>query len=378
MTGGGRRGRARASATPTPAPSSSCSTTHGGFYFLEMNTRLQVEHPVTEMVTGVDLVELADPHRARRALDARSRRSCSRRAATRSSAASTPRIPTRASCRRRAASPACALPSGPGIRDDSGVAAGFEVPIYYDSMISKLVAWGDRAAGDRAHAARARRVRRRRHPDDDAVLPVDARDRRLRRGALDTTMLDAELESRAGRPFVDASPEVEDVAVMAAALETFYRDHASGGRVGPRRRFRLASGGSPGRAAMTLEIEVGRRTAPVLVEREADGRFRVTVEASPERSTPCSIARARGRSSTTTALAQVVSRGAGAGRALGHARRPTVQRCSSTAGASSERRQRSRRGLHRGRDDAGECCASWSRSATPSPPVEPSSSSKKQ
>ena len=103
-------------ATATPARSSSCVEGEGDdarFYFLEMNTRLQVEHPVTEPVTGVDLVRAQLVVAAGEPLpwtqdDAR------RSAATRSSAASTPRIPRTASCRRPGRSLLYREPRGPG------------------------------------------------------------------------------------------------------------------------------------------------------------------------------------------------------------------------------------------------------------------------
>jgi acetyl-CoA carboxylase biotin carboxylase subunit len=126
----------------------------GAFYFLEMNTRLQVEHPVTEMVYGVDLVAwqvaVARGERlpmTQAELDAR------RRGAA-------------VECRVYAEDPERFLPSpgtithlrvpgGPYVRDDSGVYQGWTVPVHYDPLLSKLVTWGD----DRAQAlARMRRA----------------------------------------------------------------------------------------------------------------------------------------------------------------------------------------------------------------------------
>ena len=114
-------------------------TPEEAFYFLEMNTRLQVEHPVTELVTGVDLVHLqilvaegkplpllqSDTHLRGHAIE----------------------------CRIYAEDPAnnffpspgritrLLQPSGPGIREDAAIYEGFEVPLDYDPMLSKLIAY---------------------------------------------------------------------------------------------------------------------------------------------------------------------------------------------------------------------------------------------
>jgi hypothetical protein len=118
----------------------------GNFYFMEMNTRIQVEHPVTEMVTGIDLIRRAAADRLRRA-PVSLRRKTSGSAATPSSSASTPRTPPNF---RPAPGDHRLAPGRAGVRIDSHLYAGYEVPPFYDSLIGKLIVWGV----DRDHALR--------------------------------------------------------------------------------------------------------------------------------------------------------------------------------------------------------------------------------
>ncbi|HRE47784.1 MAG TPA: hypothetical protein PLD47_08665, partial [Aggregatilineales bacterium] len=110
------------------------------FYFMEMNTRLQVEHPVTELVTGVDLVkEQLRIARGRKMEPTQETLQFHGHAIE---------------CRINAEDPynnflpsigmisLHLAPTGPGVRLDSGIYAGYEVTPYYDSMLSKLIVWG--------------------------------------------------------------------------------------------------------------------------------------------------------------------------------------------------------------------------------------------
>ncbi len=114
------------------------------FYFLEMNTRLQVEHPVTEMVTGVDIVKEQIRIARGRPMQYKQEDIAFNGAAI--------------ECRINAEDPYAnfmpstgrishsLLPTGPGVRVDTGVYPGFEITPFYDPMISKLIVWGETRA----------------------------------------------------------------------------------------------------------------------------------------------------------------------------------------------------------------------------------------
>jgi acetyl-CoA carboxylase biotin carboxylase subunit len=190
----------------------------GSFYFLEMNTRLQVEHPITEQVSGVDLVQwqIRIARGERLTLDP--------------AAMLVPRCHA-VECRIYAEDPdtgfmpspgrvhGLRVPQGPGVRDDSGMYEGGEVPIYYDPMISKLITW----ANDRPEAlARMKR----------ALAEYEVRgirttipffrwilaDEDFRAGRFDTTFLDRKLAARNGQPLDPAGEEHALLGAIAIAV----------------------------------------------------------------------------------------------------------------------------------------------------------------
>jgi len=114
------------------------------FYFLEMNTRLQVEHPITEMITGIDIVKEQIRVARGRALSYKQEDVKFNGHAI--------------ECRVNAEDPYnnflpstgrithSLLPTGPGVRVDTGVYPGFEITPFYDPMIAKLIVWGETRA----------------------------------------------------------------------------------------------------------------------------------------------------------------------------------------------------------------------------------------
>jgi acetyl-CoA carboxylase, biotin carboxylase subunit len=231
------------------------------FYFLEMNTRLQVEHPVTELVTGIDLVREQIRVAEGQPLSFKQEDVAWRGHAI--------------ECRVYAENPesdfipspgriaSLRVPAGPGVRDDSGVESGAEVSIYYDPMISKLAAWG------RTRAEAIDRLRR--ALDEYTVSGIKTtlpffreivRDAEFIEGRLDTGFISRFFERRAAasksaKSLTEEVDEAEtkrrDMALIAAGLDYLLAQKQQSSNHQPREqessRWRLA-----GRAALRQRI----------------------------------------------------------------------------------------------------------------------------
>ena len=188
------------------------------FYFLEMNTRLQVEHPVTELVTGIDLV------REQITVAAGAPLSFGQEDIRWSGHAIECRVYAEDPENNFFPSPGkirhLQVPFGPGIRDDSGVQLNSEVSIYYDPLISKLAAWG---------RTRDESIDRLRRALDEyevggikTTLPFFreiVRDEEFNSGQLDTGFISRFNERREAARTARAGhdQQSEDVAIIAAA-----------------------------------------------------------------------------------------------------------------------------------------------------------------
>jgi acetyl-CoA carboxylase biotin carboxylase subunit len=194
------------------------------FYFLEMNTRLQVEHPVTEMVTGLDLVKEQIAIAAGEPLRQRQEDVVIRGAAIEC------RIYAEDPFQNFVPSPGRIIglrePGGAGVRIETGIYKGYEVPVYYDPLIAKLVTWGR----DRPEAAQRMRRALMEYTVQGikTTIPFHQRvmaDPDFLRGDIDTTYIDRRF---AGRPHAwDESQR--DVALVAAAIHAHLRDQARAG-----------------------------------------------------------------------------------------------------------------------------------------------------
>jgi acetyl-CoA carboxylase biotin carboxylase subunit len=189
------------------------------FYFLEMNTRLQVEHPITELVTGLDLVhwQVRIAQGERLTIDPDE-------ALTPRGHAIEARVYAEDPDNRFLPSPGpvthLRLPSGPGIRNDSGLASPGEVPIHYDPLVSKLSAWGSDRAQAIARLGRALREYeiegiRTTLPFFRWLLAQEA----FVAGRVFTTFLDEVLDARGSTPFWDVADGATDLAAIALAVD---------------------------------------------------------------------------------------------------------------------------------------------------------------
>jgi len=198
------------------------------FFFLEMNTRLQVEHPITEMITGIDLCKEMIRSAAGYELPFKQEDiQCNGHALE---------------CRIYAEDPdnrflptpgkiiGLRVPGGPWVRDESGMYEGLDVPIHYDPMLSKLVVWG--STRERMVTRMLRALSEYAVKGIKTTIPFHARvlrNEKFLAGDIDTNFIDTQF-----RPQDEAREKPhEDIALVAAAIKAYRRDKAKAlGRLG--------------------------------------------------------------------------------------------------------------------------------------------------
>ena len=186
------------------------------FYFLEVNARLQVEHPVTEQVTGLDLVKLqiaiAAGHRLPFAWESITPRGNAMEVRLYAEDPDNNFFPSPGKILARHA------PTGPGIRLDEGVYEGYTVPMEYDPLLSKLIAWGNSREETIARLRRAL--------EEYTITGIRTNVSLFRRILAEPEFLAADIHTKwldelLARPYPPATPPrpgTEDAAIIAAAL----------------------------------------------------------------------------------------------------------------------------------------------------------------
>jgi acetyl-CoA carboxylase biotin carboxylase subunit len=191
------------------------------FYFLEMNTRLQVEHPITELVTGIDLV--------REMLEVAAGGRISADSPERRGAAIEARITAEDPANGFAPSPGTierwVSPSGPGVREDSGVRTGSRVGSDYDPLLSKVSVWAP--SRDQALARMQRALGECRVTGIETnlgLLDALVASPEVRAGDYDTTFVERELGALLSRA---AESRLSDHVIAAAAVALVHRRQAN-------------------------------------------------------------------------------------------------------------------------------------------------------
>ena len=240
------------------------------FFFLEVNTRLQVEHPVTELVTGIDLVEeqirvaRGEPlGYSQESLRQRGHAIEVRLYAEDSGAGFLPQAGTLADF---------FVPLEEGVRLDTGVESGDEVSIHYDPMIAKVIAHGaTRAEAIRRLARTLERTSVQGLASNRALLIRVLEHPAFAAGALDTHFLDTHFAGALGEP---ADPRRDRLAAIAAMLVT-HEEHGASRAVIPgvpngyRNNFSIAQ---------TVAYALGEQTLMVAYRHRGKGRFDVALD----------------------------------------------------------------------------------------------------